>query len=151
MFSVDIVRRKEALADVYRIRTQVFVEEQGLPAELETDEHDLAAVHALVRLDGRPVGTGRVVMLPAHDPMGRAAGRWAKIGRMAILPEARGQGAGRMLLDLLESVAREANVEGVVIHAQVRAKDFYASQGYEVEGEPFDEAGIEHVFMRKLL
>jgi predicted GNAT family N-acyltransferase len=39
----------------------------------------------------------------------------------------------------------------MLLHAQRRAVAFYAAAGYRGEGEPFDEEGIEHVRMTKLL
>jgi YbgC/YbaW family acyl-CoA thioester hydrolase len=49
-------------ADAQRIRTEVFVQEQRIPAELEWDEADHTAVHAVAfnRL-GQAVATGRLL------------------------------------------------------------------------------------------
>src|SRR3954468_854115 len=69
-------------ADASRIRTEVFVHEQRIPAELEWDADDAGAVHAVAynRL-GQAVATGR--LLPATGGM-------AKIGRMAVHQVLRG-------------------------------------------------------------
>lgn len=149
MLAVEIVRRKEQLVDAYRIRKVVFVEEQSVPLEMERDEFDIHATHVVAKLDGRAVGTGRVVILGEDDPTAREEGRWAKVGRMAVLADARRKRVGQDILAMLESAAREAGALGVILHAQKSVEGFYASQGYETEGEPFEEAGIEHVFMRK--
>ena len=76
------------MAEALAIRLRVFVEEQGVPLDLEIDEHDrsdAAARHALVRTGGVAVGTGRYY---AADE------RTAQIGRMAVLAPSRGSGAG---------------------------------------------------------
>ena len=51
-----------------RIRFAVFVDEQGVPADMELDEFDAVSIHALALVNDRPVGTGR--LLP--DEIGRA-------------------------------------------------------------------------------
>ena len=85
-------------ADAQRLRTAVFVEEQRIPKELEWDEADAVALHAVAynRL-GRPVATGR--LLP-HEP------GVARIGRMAVERSLRGGRLGRDVLHALMDAAR---------------------------------------------
>ncbi len=122
------------------LRMQVFVEEQGVPAELELDEWDPRSVHAVVtnRLD-MPIATGR--LLPADQGVSR-------IGRMAVAQPLRATGLGRQVLDHLMQVARERGDQAVVLHAQQTAQAFYERAGFEVQGEPFEEAGLAHITMR---
>ena len=48
-------------AAVHAVRTTVFVEGQGVPAELERDALDPVSIHVLARdADGTPVGTARL-------------------------------------------------------------------------------------------
>jgi predicted GNAT family N-acyltransferase len=130
--------REEAFA----LRRRVFVEEQGVPVELERDEHDDDAFHAVALSGGRVVGTGRLVLQP---------GRLGRIGRMAVEPSARGARVGEKLLAALEERARELRLAQVELHAQCYVEPFYARAGYTRAGEPFVEAGIDHVVMRKRL
>lgn len=130
-------------ADLRALRHRVFVVEQGVPVDLEQDELDEVAAHAVVRnAAGRVVGTGRMV------PLGNGS---ARIGRMAVVEEARGTGVGAALLAVLEDAARAAGCRRAEIHAQIQASGFYGRAGYAPEGEPFDEAGIPHVAMAKVL
>ena len=125
------------------IRQAVFVEEQGIAADLVTDETDAGAVHAVAfnRL-GVPVATGRLV----------AAGPGAsKIGRMASLASLRGAGAGRSVLEALLSAARDRGDREVLLHAQSSAAGFYLRQGFAVRGPTFLEAGLPHVAMTRAL
>ena len=125
----------------YAIRRRVFQDEQGVPAEEEFDADDEVALH-VVAVDGdRAVGTGRLVLHPAH----------AKIGRMAVLREWRRRGVGRALLDALLAEARRRGAARAVLHAQVHAIGFYERAGFTAEGEVFDEAGIPHRRMEILL
>jgi len=130
-----------------RIRETVFVAEQGVPAELELDQHDPQCVHALARDDaGRAVGTGR--LLPGE---GHGARVVAHVGRMAVLKEWRGQGVGGALLARLVEAARERGDTEVALNAQSHALGFYRARGFVEEGAEFIEAGIPHRAMRRVL
>ena len=63
------------MAEVAALRTRVFVEEQGVPPEIEQDAADATAVHVLSRDDA---GRGR-----GHRAGCSSAGATAGIGRMA--------------------------------------------------------------------
>jgi predicted GNAT family N-acyltransferase len=127
-----------AKADAQRIRLTVFVEEQRVPPELEMDEHDASSIHALAFSDGKAIGTGRLL------PDGH-------IGRMAVLKDWRGRGAGRALLRSLVDAARRRGDREVALNAQVQALGFYRAEGFSADGPVFEEAGIEHQVMRMKL
>lgn len=136
LVETDMAHHGEALA---RVRRTVFIDEQGVPEALEWDEHDAVSIHWLAVLaDGRPVGCARLL------PDGR-------IGRMAVLPEWRGQGIGRALLDAAVACARARGMHEVRLSAQCHAAPFYQRAGFVVCGPPYDEAGIPHLAMRKSL
>ena len=134
------------------LRHRVFVEEQAVPVELERDELDEVATHAVARdAAGAVVGTGRMVVQP---------GGVARIGRMAVAVEARATGVGAAVLAVLEAAARAAGCRRVELHAQTPATGFYRRAGYAAcaghfegralrAGEVFDDAGLPHVAMGK--
>ncbi|WP_423453698.1 YbgC/FadM family acyl-CoA thioesterase [Ottowia sp. VDI28] len=125
------------------VRTEVFVEEQGIAQEDEWDEADATAVHALVRNRlGQPVGTGRLL----QDSAGVA-----RIGRMAALHPLRGAGIGQAVMAALEQAARDRGDTQVVLSAQRSAEDFYRRLGYAPNGEPYEEVGIAHIPMARSL
>ncbi len=126
-----------------QVRTEVFVHEQQIPLELEWDEEDATAVHAVAfnRL-GMPMATGRLLQ---YEP------QVAKIGRMAVSRVLRGGGLGRDILQALVHAARQRGDRAVVLHAQRSAEGFYDRLGFEAQGEPFEEAGIPHLTMRRAL
>ncbi len=135
-FRVRLVDWRDASPILTRIRTTVFVGEQGVPPGIEIDGRDPECVHAIAEdASGEAVGTGRLM------PDGR-------IGRMAVLATWRGRGVGAALLDLLVTEARRRGFAEVYLHSQVHAKDFYARHGFTTEGEEYLEAGIPHVGMR---
>lgn len=125
------------------IRTDVFVNEQRIPKELEWDADDAIALHAVAtnRL-GQAVATGR--LLPS-------TGGVAKIGRMAVHRVLRGCGLGEQVLVALMAAARARGDREIVLHAQRSAEGFYAGLGYRARGEAFEEAGIGHIEMAKAL
>jgi len=103
-------------ADAEAIRTEVFIDEQKIPKEMEWDEVDRNCVHAVAfnRL-GVPLATGRLL----HDAPGIA-----RIGRMASLQSLRSSGVGRRVLDALIDAARARGEVEVVLHAQASAVPF---------------------------
>lgn len=128
--------------EVAALRTRVFVDEQGVPAEIERDDRDATAVHALSRdAAGRVVATGRLLV----------DGERAAIGRMATDPGARGQGHGAAVLAELHRQAVLRGVREVELHAQVTARRFYERAGYTAVGDEYEEAGITHVTMVRSL
>ncbi len=125
-------------ADALPLRVAVFVDEQGVPTDIESDGRDADALHCVAYRDGRAIATGR--LLPQ-----------AKIGRMAVRADARGQGIGMRVLDALVARARARGDAAVELSAQCAAEGFYRRCGFETIGEPYREAGIEHVRMRRVL
>jgi predicted GNAT family N-acyltransferase len=136
---IQIVRWTEQRNQLLQIRFRVFVNEQGVPPEMEEDEYDPHALHLLaISPVGKPVGCARLYSL---DQVGH-------IGRMAVLAEYRKQGIGmRLLRELLRQATRQGLHE-VELHAQCAAEPFYAKAGFEPAGEVFMEAGIPHRTMR---
>lgn len=129
--------------DARRIRTEVFVAEQNIPVEMEWDDADVGAVHAVaINRLGMPLGTGRLL---------RHAPGVARIGRMAVRRVGRGGNVGRALLEALLAAARDRGDTQVMLHAQQSAVGFYRRAGFVAHGAPFDEAGIVHVEMVRAL
>jgi predicted GNAT family N-acyltransferase len=139
VFTVEAVDYETALSQLRMVRDAVFVQEQGVPLELERDALDPQCHHVIARdAQGQPIGTGRLT--PEH-----------RIGRMAVLADWRGRGVGDALLGALIEQARSLAWHEVSLHAQASAINFYARHGFLPFGERFVEAGIDHQSMRRLL
>lgn len=124
-------------ASIRSIREQVFVVEQQVPSTLEWDGRDADCVHLLAYdIDGNAIGTARM----------QANGH---IGRMAVLPDWRGQGVGGALLQMLIERAAAHGLAEVYLHAQTQAAGFYHQHGFIASGDEFEEAGIPHVRMSR--
>lgn len=152
MIDIRVVSDPADLAEVYRIRHEVFVDEQQVPVDLERDALDDAADHVLARWHGRAVGAGRLVIEPAgFADVEASAGPVAHLGRLAVLGDARGGGLGVGLVRAIEERARERGLGVLVLSAQVSAIAFYERLGYTAYGPVFDDAGIDHRWMRRSL
>ena len=136
------IARSNDLAACQALRRAVFIEEQGVSEAHEVDGRDGVAVHLLARWAGRPVGTARLLV----------EGRAGKIGRVCVLPVARGKGIGAALIRA--AVAELSAMEGVDearLGAQIHALEFYVRLGFVAEGPEFMDAGIPHRMMARPL
>ena len=125
----------EAEVDAFLVRQEVFILEQGVPAELDLDELDSSAAHILAYQDTHCIGTGRLVNL---------SDKQAQIGRMAVLAQFREKGVGKQILQKLVDLAASQGAREIILHSQVSAIPFYEKLGFQAQGDVYDEAGIPH-------
>jgi predicted GNAT family N-acyltransferase len=130
------------IATCQRLRRVVFIEEQGVSEADEVDGLDGSAIHLLAFHGTEPVGTARLLV----------KGEVGKIGRVCVLPVARGTGLGaaliRAALDVLQG---QSGLTEAYLGSQSHATGFYEKLGFVVEGEEFLDAGIPHRHMRRAL
>ncbi|MEM1504271.1 GNAT family N-acetyltransferase [Domibacillus sp. 8LH] len=129
--------------DAYSVRTTVFVGEQNVPPALEIDELEDEAVHfILYDEEQKPCGAGRF----------RTVGEFGKVERICVLKEARGRGAGNLIMEAIEQHAQSvAGLTALKLDAQLHAIPFYEKRGYTVVSGEFVDAGILHKTMTKSL
>lgn len=124
---------------IRKLREIVFVLEQGVSRKIEWDGQDHLCQHAIaLTAENEIVGTGRI------QPDGH-------IGRIAVLSSWRGQGVGAALLEVLISLAQDANHEQIYLNSQTHAINFYQRFGFIPQGPVFMEAGIPHQRMELLI
>ncbi len=127
------------------IRRRVFAEEQGVADLRVADSDDARSVIALATFpppatgsgERRPVSTGRLTL-----PLTR--GGQALVAWVATLPEARGQGAGAMVMRFLLEAADNAGAREVALAAQLPAENFYRRLGFSPVGPIYDVRGMPH-------
>jgi predicted GNAT family N-acyltransferase len=134
-------RTKAELAAALALRERVFCVEQGVSSQADQDGRDPEATHIVAVDDGEVIGTCRLLF----------RGQLARLGRLAVTPERRGDGVAAEILREADRVATEAGATTIALHAQTYAQALYEHAGYERHGPAFVEEGIEHVAMEKRL
>lgn len=125
-----------------KIRKEVFEQEQGFHNEF--DEIDEIAYHVVFYEDGIPVATGRTF------PKGKGNDIWL-IGRIAVRKPYRGLGLGRRVMQEIETKLRSIGAKQAELSAQVQARGFYESLGYQAVGEEYLDQHCPHIAMKKVL
>lgn len=144
---MKILITKDTMSEIYldavRIRQKVFVQEQGVPANLEIDGNEAYSVHFVLYTDDKkPVATVRLLPLNDHT---------FKLQRMAVLKEYRRKNLGSEIITEAEAFAKQQHYKTIELGAQLSAEKFYKKLGYITYGEIFEDAGIDHVHMKKEL
>lgn len=128
--------------DAKKVRTAVFIEEQGYSADMEFDDEDAAATHAVLYLDGQPAATGRMLDL---------GGGVFKPGRIAVLKERRGAHLGEQIVTALMDAGMKKGAKEFHVSAQTQARGFYEKLGYTCvdENNVYPDGHIPHIDMIK--
>lgn len=132
-----LVTSPEAMAEIYAIRREVFVDEQGLTQNVRDDPDDRFGLHVMAAVDGAIAGTGRVTFY----------GDEAQIVWVAVRKPYRRRGVGHAIMDHLIRLSREHGARVVTLNAQTHALHFYESLGFEPIGRRFYMGHIEHQYM----
>lgn len=131
----------------FKLRTEVFVNEQNVPIELELDEKDNSehTIHIGYFNGDELIGVARLIDMDKEV---------IHIGRVAIDKNHRGKGIGHKLILCCEDIAkkvlnRDFNIE---LSAQVYVETFYKKLGYNrINNNIYIDAGIEHIDMKKTI
>jgi predicted GNAT family N-acyltransferase len=137
------VTSQRDLREVIAIRRTVFTEEQHLTDVVDRDpyDHGPGSVQVLARLDGEPVGVGRL----------HVSRREGQIAWVAVLRPYRGKGVGWEIMDALLSAAGRLGASRVTLSAQTHATDFYRLLGFRTVGTTWIMGNIEHITMLREL
>lgn len=143
-YQIEEVSTPEQLEEALCIRFDVFIKEQGVSPETESDEYDAIDPHWLVRNEeGEAIATARVT------DRGNGMG---KLERVCVLDVYRDHGIGKLLLTRIEEDLRAKGFAGMEVHAQTHCQGFYEKQGFMVKmPEVFYEEEIPHIHMVKAL
>lgn len=141
-FTIRIAKTPEEVIAAQKIRQRIFVDEQEIPAHLDADGLDDSAFHALCYVGDEVVATGRLFVLePQHGA----------IARIAVLPEYRGRGVGRLVIEKLEAVATDLGLVRLTIHPHANLETYYGSLGYERVSGSSVVGKHELITMRKII
>ncbi|WP_318615930.1 GNAT family N-acetyltransferase [Sporosarcina sp. YIM B06819] len=142
MVTVRIVTSDLEREDAFSVRRKVFVEEQGVPLNLELDDFDKTATHFVVYSMTSPIGAGRLREISPGI---------GKVERVCVLEECRGQHLGNLIMHALEEHAKETGMNKIILNAQAYAIPFYEKLGYIITSPEFMDADIPHRAMEKII
>lgn len=125
--------------EIKKLRTQTFVVEKGVPAEIEFDGKDAQHLHFCLYDESKLVACARV----------SAEGSNLHAGRVAVKTELRGKGYGRLLFEHIVTYAVENGFQAIELGAIETAVEFYKKIGFATVGEYYLEAGWPHIDMIK--
>ncbi|AXI08808.1 GNAT family N-acetyltransferase [Oceanobacillus zhaokaii] len=138
---IKIVESDNELQQAYKVRMEVFVNEQKVPEEIEIDEHEDAATHFIGYEGAKPIAASRL----------RFVEEYGKLERICILKDYRGKSHGMEIINAMESVIIDKGYKQAKLNAQTQAEGFYQKLGYDTVSGDFLDAGIPHVTMIKQL
>ena len=144
---IRILKSEKERSLGFKLRTEVFVNEQNVPKELELDEKDNSeyTIHIGYFKDDKLIGVARLIDMDKDI---------IHIGRVAIDKNHRGEGIGYKLILGCEDIAKNVLNKDFTIElgAQLYAENFYKKLGYNrVNNNIYIDAGIEHIDMRKTI
>ncbi len=139
---IKIAKSEDEITNAKDIRRQVFQLEQRIDPKLDFDGKDDNAEHVIVYLNNKPIGAARIRYIENDI---------AKVERVAILAEFRGRKIGVKIMEFISYFLIKKGLKEIILDSQIQAKGFYEKLGYQERGEPFKEAGIQHIVMVKKL
>ena len=132
------------MEEYYQLRWKVLRAPWNQPRGTERDEMEDASLHRVVLNEQqRILACGRLQLNTSAE---------AQVRYMAVDPDFRGKGLGRLVLQELECLASDAGALKVILQARENALPFYAACGYEVVIPTFllyDT--IQHYLMQKVM
>lgn len=135
------------------LRFRVLREPLGRPRESVTFPFEAQSLH-LVAVAPEPAEPGAQAVVGCvlfHPDSAAGEPPGGRLFQMAVHPRLQGQGLGARLVRHLEEELRRRGYARVHLHARASVVPFYERLGYAAYGEPFEEVGIAHRQMQRLL
>lgn len=128
--NIQVLRASEEWqrAGAYSVRVEGMNRQHHIPLRDEFDEHDCDGTKYIVLLDdGYPVATCR--FYENNSERGQAP-LTVTLGRVVVLPEYRGLGLGKKVVQEAEAWAKELGYKQIDIDSRVEAIHIYEKLGY---------------------
>ena len=133
------------LYEITKSRCEVFIQEQKIICEEEIDGLDYKCIHVFLEENERVVAYCRIVPKGVNYEN-------ISIGRVLVLKEFRRKGIAQEMLKIAIRYIEENFEEiKIVLSAQLYAKGLYEDVGFVQESDVYEEAGIPHIKMYKIL
>lgn len=137
MPAIKIINPGGDYSEAMKVRSNVFVEEQGVPHENEIDKYDKIAYHVVMSDREEAIACGRIYFKD----------NFAKIGRVAVLKEYRHKGYATKICGELINIAASHEIKNIILHSQTYAVPLYEKLGFKCIGDEFLEEDIPHYKM----
>ena len=119
--------------ETYDIRLAVLRNNIDLPYKFKEDEHD-SSFHLGAFHNNKLVGIASFIQSKTEV----VKGEQYQLRGMATLPEVRGRGAGRLLLEEAKNILKAKNIDVLWCNARKEAVGFYKSLDFVIIGEEFE-------------
>ena len=141
---------RDELYALMQLRQDVFNVEQHCAFQ-DADGLDPASRHLLGWADLKPDGDPKTLVACARLVAPLCRFDELSIGRVVTARTHRNTGLGKQLMNEALRYTDDAGVPKIHISAQAHLANFYANLGFETASEPYDEDGIPHLEMLRLL
>jgi putative N-acetyltransferase (TIGR04045 family) len=131
------VETDQELKEAYRIRHEIFVEEQKLFSDSDRDEHDAHAIHIVALYHDQVIGTVRVYE--------KEKGVWCG-SRLAVLKHYRGK-VGKQLIEEAVKTVRVHQAQRFFAYVQLPNVAFFKRCRWRPVGEVIQYQGAAHQMM----
>lgn len=128
----------EDLTEAYTIREKVFCDEQGYSLDMELDEQDKESLHVILCNENIPFATGRLYWTSSDT---------IRFGRIAVLKEFRGNGIGKIILEVMMKKANSMGAKHLELDSQCYAIGFYEKSGFHICGDEHMDGHVPHKMM----
>ncbi len=140
-FAVEHPSTKQDFETYYHLRYQVLRKPWGQPLGSEVDETDDTSIHAFIKDNNIAISCSRLHFIDDKT---------AQIRYMAVHPDYRGKGLGKLIITYMEDIAQKNNRSKIILHARENAVKFYENCGYTVKETSYLLFGeIQHYLMAK--
>lgn len=124
------------------LRRDVLRKPLGLDYSVDQLMAEYSASHFVCKKDGEIVGSA----------LGIAEGAGTiRVKQVAVRSDLQGHGIGRFLMEFVEQWALTEGFSRALLHSRGYAIPFYEKIGYSCFGDVFEEVGIPHCKMQKVL
>jgi predicted GNAT family N-acyltransferase len=137
----EIIHKSEDWTTAVRLREKILREPLGSRFTEEELEEEKNHIQIAGFLDNELIATA--VLVPEGEQM--------KMQRVAVNENLRSRNIGSQMLEFCEKLAVDKNFKVMYCHARDSAVNFYSKNQYDKEGDYFDEDGIPHLKMKKIL
>ena len=129
--------------ELVSLRDLVLRKPLGLEFSIDDLSSEYDSIHLGCYSDQREL-LACLVLKPISD-------KEVKMRQVAVFPNMQKQGIGTFLVESSELISKSKGYSKLVLNARLEAVPFYERHGYNVEGDLYQEVGIDHLKMWKNL